>query len=474
MDSHGALPTTTITSSSSSSSSSPRRSTLILLCAVANFINAADRILMSIAIVPISKEFKIGLHAQGWIHSAFPFGYISSQLIGGKAAQRYGGKRVLSLAVFLWSLSTLVTPACTRYPKVLICMRVLLGFGEGLGLPTIFHVLGRDVPSQERSRAFGYLVALGSLGQMLASLICPHLYWANNFYLLGFAGFLWLPFWAYCYEEKKTTTMTTKDYGLPTTTTTKTTMAAGDEEEEREGLLFDAGEVTMQRSSAKYGASGGRCWRRVFGGVKSLCDAGCRYFTCGALWAIYLAHFAMNWSNYILMNWLPTYLTQQFDVDVKSISYIALPYLANSAMNIVSGHYADSLVSRRTTSLLSVRRLMTSVGLFGPAVALLFFCAVSSFPLALFFVTCSMGLCAFNSAGHLANHADIAPQHAGITFAISNTIATIPGILCGPFTAELVSQSGNRWFPVFVLASFINAVGAIIYLVHSQARQLIS
>lgn len=35
-----------------------------------------------------------------------------------------------------------------------------------------------------------------------------------------------------------------------------------------------------------------------------------------------------------------------------------------------------------------------------------------------------MGLCACNSAGHLTNHTDIAPNHAGITFAISNTIVS--------------------------------------------------
>jgi len=229
----------------------------------------------------------------------------------------------------------------------------------------------------------------------------------------------------------------------------------------------------MQRTG-KHGGSGGKCLRRIWNITKSIGDAGVRYLKSSGLWAIYLAHFAMNWSNYVIMNWLPTYLTQQLEVDVEGISYVALPYLANSVLNIVAGHYADSLVNRRTWSLLSVRRLMTSIGLFGPAVALLCFCAVSSFPLALFFVSCSMGFCAFNSAGHLANHADVAPQHAGITFAISNTLATIPGIICGPLTAELVSQSGNRWFPVFVLASFINATGAIIYLVHAQARQLIS
>jgi len=38
------------------------------------------------------------------------------------------------------------------------------------------------------------------------------------------------------------------------------------------------------------------------------------------------------------------------------------------------------------------------------------------------FVSLSMGLSACNSSGHLSNHADVAPNHAGVTFAISNTL----------------------------------------------------
>ena len=35
-----------------------------------------------------------------------------------------------------------------------------------------------------------------------------------------------------------------------------------------------------------------------------------------------------------------------------------------------------------------------------------------------------MSLSACNSAGHLSNHADIAPHYAGVTFAISNTMVS--------------------------------------------------
>ncbi|XP_013787312.2 sialin-like [Limulus polyphemus] len=114
---------------------------------------------------------------------------------------------------------------------------------------------------------------------------------------------------------------------------------------------------------------------------------------------------------------------------------------------------------------------MNSIGLIGPAIFLLCFCAVNNLLFAVIFVSISMGLCACNSAGHLSNHADVAPNHAGITFAISNTVATIPGILCGPLTAELVTQSHGRWFPVFVLAAGVNFAGAVIYLSQSSASQ---
>jgi hypothetical protein len=89
------------------------------------------------------------------------------------------------------------------------------------------------------------------------------------------------------------------------------------------------------------------------------------------------------------------------------------------------------------------------------------------------FISISMGLSACNSAGHLSNHADIAPNHAGITFAISNTLATIPGILAGPVTAELVVASHGRWFPVFILASGVNFVGAVIYQSQSASTQIL-
>ena len=53
----------------------------VALCSFSNLINSADRAIMPIAIVQMANEFKWDMRHQGWILSAFPIGYFSSQVI---------------------------------------------------------------------------------------------------------------------------------------------------------------------------------------------------------------------------------------------------------------------------------------------------------------------------------------------------------------------------------------------------------
>lgn len=50
------------------------------LCCMANFINAADRVIMPLAINPIADHFKWNMHTHGWVLSAFSVGYLSSMV----------------------------------------------------------------------------------------------------------------------------------------------------------------------------------------------------------------------------------------------------------------------------------------------------------------------------------------------------------------------------------------------------------
>jgi len=57
-----------------------KTSNTIALCSLANFINAADRVIMPIAIIQMSTQFQWDLHGQGWILSAFSIGYICTMV----------------------------------------------------------------------------------------------------------------------------------------------------------------------------------------------------------------------------------------------------------------------------------------------------------------------------------------------------------------------------------------------------------
>ncbi|KAL7670200.1 hypothetical protein ACOME3_005142 [Neoechinorhynchus agilis] len=117
---------------------------------------------------------------------------------------------------------------------------------------------------------------------------------------------------------------------------------------------------------------------------------------------------------------------------------------------------------------------MTILGLFIPGLLILAFAFVKTSVLyAITLVTTSMGLLAFNSAGHLINHVDVAPSSSAVTFAISNTIATVPGILVGPLSAHLVTSRQYNWMPVFVIASLVDIIGALFFLTFSQSRVVV-
>jgi MFS transporter, ACS family, solute carrier family 17 (sodium-dependent inorganic phosphate cotransporter), other len=88
---------------------------------------------MSIAILYIKEEYGWTHTTSGLVLSSFYYGYIGSQILGGYLSDRYGrAKFAFSIAAFLWSLFTLLTPVAVTLslPTLIIC-RICLGLGEG-------------------------------------------------------------------------------------------------------------------------------------------------------------------------------------------------------------------------------------------------------------------------------------------------------------------------------------------------------
>ena len=134
----------------------PRRYTLTGLSVLAMFICYMDRVNISIAIIPMSKELDWSADIQGTVLSSFFIGYLLTQIIGGRLADRFGGKLVLGIAVLIWSAFTFITPfAALAGFGGLILARIGMGIGEGVALPAIYSLYGRWLPRSEGAREFG-------------------------------------------------------------------------------------------------------------------------------------------------------------------------------------------------------------------------------------------------------------------------------------------------------------------------------
>ena len=129
-------------------------------------------------------------------------GYLMTQVIGGIAADRLGGKVVLGLGVVWWSLATVLTPiaAKTSLP-VLLGMRALMGIGEGVAMPAMNNMLSRWVPASERSRSLALVYSGMYVGSMLGLGVSPGLIasrgWPSVFYIFGCLGVLWWALWSF-------------------------------------------------------------------------------------------------------------------------------------------------------------------------------------------------------------------------------------------------------------------------------------
>ena len=107
------------------------RGVIVYLCLLCNLCLYLCRTCISVAIVYMYKDQQI----KGILLSAFYVGYTISQIPGGWLASKYGAKLVLSLAVLLWSLVTILTVVFGTIPWILFILRLLVGLAEGVNYP---------------------------------------------------------------------------------------------------------------------------------------------------------------------------------------------------------------------------------------------------------------------------------------------------------------------------------------------------
>ncbi|KAG8085772.1 hypothetical protein GUJ93_ZPchr0010g9197 [Zizania palustris] len=144
----------------------PERAKVVALVAVVMLLCNADRVVMSVAVVPFAAQYGWSSSFLGIVQSSFLWGYVFSSMVGGALADRYGGKKVMA---------------------------------EGVAFPTMSTFLPKWFPTHERATAVGISMAGFHLGNVISFLATPiimsHIGLAGTFAFFASLGYLWLSVW---------------------------------------------------------------------------------------------------------------------------------------------------------------------------------------------------------------------------------------------------------------------------------------
>ncbi|MDZ7685737.1 MAG: MFS transporter [Gammaproteobacteria bacterium] len=185
-----------------------------------------------------------------------------------------------------------------------------------------------------------------------------------------------------------------------------------------------------------------------------------------------VAHFCNNWSLYVLLSWLPTFVNKGLGVDYADIGWFTMiPHVASFFFLNIAGNIADRLI-KSGIAVGRVRKLMQTIGFGGIAVSLAIVGYVETAWMAIAIMAVGSALGAFVTGGFAVNHMDIAPRYAGTLMGITNTAGTIPGII-GVYVTGVILAVTDSWVLVFQVASAVTVVGWVVFMLLSSGEKQI-
>lgn len=163
-------------------------------------INFFDKLVFGLSAVPMMKELSLSPKEFGLIGSSFFLLFsLSGMAVGLFVVGRFPVKWILMLLAAIWSATQLPVFFSSSIAVLVVC-RILLGAGEGPGLPTALHACYNWFPADKRSVPSavvlqGISVGLLAGGPLLTCVILNH-GWRTGFLVCGLLGIAWMVAWS--------------------------------------------------------------------------------------------------------------------------------------------------------------------------------------------------------------------------------------------------------------------------------------
>src|SRR6267378_1648599 len=250
-----------------------RRWGIAMLLGLGVLVNYFDRVNLSVSRDALQDAFGISAVMFGYLSSAYNWSYALLQLPSGLLLDRFGVRRVGIVSTVIWSVASFAAAISTGIGG-LFAARLLLGIGEAPTFPAYAKATGYWFPKNERSLATAMFDSAAkfssAIGIPVLGFLLLRFGWRWNFAATGFISLLYFALFYAIYRNPS------EDKSLTAT--------------ERE-FIVRGGAQPEDRARAAKGAPFAYLLRQR------------------KVWGLSLGFASYNYTFYLLLTWLPSYLS---------------------------------------------------------------------------------------------------------------------------------------------------------------------
>lgn len=174
-----------------------RKRTILAIACLGQFMVILDVAIVTVALPAMRTDLHFSATGLQWVVNAYTLTFAGFLLLGGRAADLYGRRRIFLAGLTLFTLASLVCGLAPG-PETLIIARAVQGLGAAVLAPATLTILTTTFTEpRERARALGIwsasLASGGATGALLGGILTDTLSWRWIFLVnvpFGLAGII--------------------------------------------------------------------------------------------------------------------------------------------------------------------------------------------------------------------------------------------------------------------------------------------
>ncbi|WP_203638471.1 MFS transporter [Levilactobacillus wangkuiensis] len=143
---------------------------ILLVILMSYFMILLDNSIICTGTVKIVQDLHLNQATLSWVSSAYSLTFGGFLLLGGRAGDLFGRRRVFELGLILFGLGSLLVGLAVNAPMI-IASRAFQGVGSAILAPTTLAILMDTYEGAERTKAIAYYGAMAGIGASVSLVI---------------------------------------------------------------------------------------------------------------------------------------------------------------------------------------------------------------------------------------------------------------------------------------------------------------